>query len=295
MTERFHYTEEQRQALREDVFARLEAGVASIQDTDSFQRYLAVQAKFHNYSANNVALILAQKPDASAIASFRRWKELGRSVKRGERGIRILAPLFGKDAATGEQVVRGFIPVPVFDLSQTEGRPLPQPLTPLLLEGDGGGAFFDALLDYAQGCGVRVRLMRHALELGSLDANGDYSPRTNQIRLRPNPMRQMAKTLAHELSHFVHITVVGEESEHREERETVAEGSAYVVAHHFGLDTGAYSFPYIAHWTKNRERLGAQLGVIQKVSSAIIDGIALRREAQARAAQEGDQPPCSAG
>lgn len=272
MPERFRSTPEQRQHLRDEVFRRLEEGVASIQDSESFARYLALQAKFHHYSAHNVALILAQLPDATIVASFRRWQEdFERHVRKGEKGIRILAPTFGKDEGTGDAVLRGFVPVPVFDVSQTEGKPIPEPARPLTLEGHEGGELFDTLLTYAQTERVHVRLARGRLELG--DANGDYNPRSREVRLKANPMRQMAKTVAHELSHHVHLTYLGAESTDRGERETVAEGSAFVVAHHFGLETGAYSFPYIAGWARNRERLVQQLDVIHRVSVRIIDAL----------------------
>jgi hypothetical protein len=255
----------------EAVLARLEAAVGAIQDSESFQQYLAVQARFPRYSWANVALILSQRPDATAVAGFRTWQELDRFVKRGEHGIRILAPRFRKDAESDERTLTGFFPVSVFDLSQTEGRPLPSVEVPRL-EGEEGGRLFETALAFANDHHVRVRLGTEQ-DLGAPDINGLYDPTRGEIRVRSNPMPQMAKTLLHELSHYVHIKHIGEESENQEERETVAEGSAYVVAQHFGLETGQYSFPYIAAWAKQRERLTGQLGVIQRVASVLIDGM----------------------
>jgi hypothetical protein len=272
MSEAYHYSVDQRQAIRDEVFHKLEEGVASIQDSESFAQFLSVQAKFHHYSPYNVALILAQRPDATHVASFRKWEQdFHRRVKKGEKAIRILAPTFGKDEETGEQVLKSFIPVPVFDISSTEGKPLPEPEVPLLLEGSEGGSIFEALMDYAESERVHVRMPRARLELAG--ANGDYNPRSREIRIAPNPMKQMAKTLAHELSHHVHITQIGAEAEDRGERETVAEGSAYVVMAHFGIDSGQYTFPYVAGWSKNRERLMNQLKVIHQVSERIINAL----------------------
>lgn len=266
------YSPEERKAIRDDVFTKLETGVCSIQDSESFQKYLSVQAKFHHYSWSNSMLILMQRPDASLIAPLRKWNEMGRRVIKGERGIRILAPSISKDEETGEKTLKGFVPVAVWDVTQTEGEPLPEPKIPKLLEGDAGGTLFDALLEYAGHEMVQVRLLHHAREL-HIGANGEYRPRTRQIRLRPNPMSQMTKTLAHELSHHVHIQYFGTESDSRSERETVAEASAYVVSQYFGLDSGDYSFPYLAGWAANRDQLKSQLSLIQKVSSRIIDGL----------------------
>src|ERR1700747_988330 len=96
MERRYHSSPEQAKRNRDEVFARLEQAVGAIQDSESFQAYLRMQAKFHRYSPNNVVLILAQRPDASVVAGYNRWLELHRYVKKGEKAIKILAPMSKK-------------------------------------------------------------------------------------------------------------------------------------------------------------------------------------------------------
>lgn len=264
---------EQGSALRDDLLQRLEQAIGEIHDSESFRRYLDVQSRFHRYSYGNVALILSQRPDATTVAGYNRWLTLHRYVRKGEKGIRILAPMTRKDEAeeggSTERRQLFFRAVSVFDVSQTEGEPLPEITVPLLTGEDGGGVM-DGLLDLAVQEGVEVRLSRGELPAA---AAGAYWPGEQKIRVRAAPMRQMTKTLAHELAHHVHLTRFGQESGQREERETVAEASAYVICGHFGLDTGERSFPYVATWAKDAATLKGALQSIQRVSAVIIDGV----------------------
>src|SRR3954464_9143746 len=118
---------------------QLERSVEAIQDSDTFRAYLTAQARFHNYSWGNVLLILGQRPDASRVAGYRTWQSLGRQVRRGEKAIRIIAPAYYKkkerDEQTGEDTERQvtfFRGVSVFDVSQTDGAPLPEIPVPVL-------------------------------------------------------------------------------------------------------------------------------------------------------------------
>lgn len=254
-----------------DVFARLEQAVGEIHDSDSFRRYLDVQSRFHRYSWRNVALILSQRSDATAVAGYQAWLKLHRYVRRGEHGITIIVPMSKKlPRADGEDERRLFFGTgTVFDIAQTEGEPLPEVAVPLL-EGEDGGPLMDRLLELAQREGVHVGLDRGELP-GA--AAGAYWPGERKIHLRVGPMRQMSKTLAHELAHHVHLTRFGQESHRPEERETVAESAAYVVCQHFGLDSGERSFPYVALWSKERGVFQEALSSIQRVSAAIIDAL----------------------
>jgi hypothetical protein len=272
MERRSHSSPEYAQQQRDEVFTRLEQAVGAIQDSESFQAYLSMQAKFHHYSPNNVALILWQYPEASMVAGYNRWLELHRFVRRGEKAIKILAPMTKREELDdgSEQVHRFFRPVSVFDVSQTDGEPLPTLSVPTL-EGEEGPDVFDKGLALAQSQSVRIRLARPGEFPDS--RHGDYAPRELLVRLRVNPTPQMAKTTLHELGHHYHLMMFGGESAVREERETVAEGVAFVVAHHLGLATGDYSFGYIASWALDKPMLKQQLGNIQKVSAAMIDGI----------------------
>ena len=111
--------------------ATLERGIDGILDSQSFADYLATMARFHHYSAGNILLIHLQQPDATQVAGYQRWKQLGRQVKLGEKGIKILVPHARKvsDEETDEEqvIVRSFGLGSVFDISQTEGKPLPEP------------------------------------------------------------------------------------------------------------------------------------------------------------------------
>src|SRR6266568_4330827 len=141
------YTPEERTDVRntrlQEAHARLDAGVAELlADGSAWRHWLDVQARMHRYSFNNVVLIMSQCPEASLIFGFRDWSKYGRSVRKGERAIWILAPFTGKrdeQDAGGNETTRKFTyfrPVPVFDVLQTEGDALEQPPAPIPLEGD---------------------------------------------------------------------------------------------------------------------------------------------------------------
>jgi len=254
-----------------DVLARLEQAIGEIHDSETFRRYLEVQAKFYRYSWRNVALILSQRPESTHVAGYNAWLKLHRYVRQGEHGIKIIVPMTKKQVnAEGEDEQRLFFGTgTVFDLSQTDGEPLPEVAVPIL-EGEEGGPLMDQLLELAQREHVQVGLDRGELPA---EAAGAYWPGDRKIRVRPAPMRQMSKTLAHEMAHHVHLTRIGQESSSREERETVAESSAYVVCQHFGVDSGERSFPYVALWAQDRAVFQEALSSIQRVSATIIDAL----------------------
>jgi antirestriction protein ArdC len=259
---------------------RLTEAIAAIHDSDGFRRYLAVQARFHTYSWANAALIMAQRPDATRVAGFRKWQELGRQVRKGEHGIGILVPHFRKqqDPDGGDEVSKltGFGVGRVFDIAQTDGEPLPEVPVPRL-EGEQGRALWDDLRQIAEVDRIRVRTLLPS-QMPSDETMGYYIPSKREIHVAEYGQRQMTKTLAHELAHHFHLSFEGEEATERAERETVAESVAFVAAAHYGLDTGERSFPYIAVWAQNQERFRAQLGVIQRLSARLIDAVDLVRE-----------------
>ncbi len=225
--------------------AELEQGVARLVDSERWRAHLEVQSRFHHYSFGNVALIGQQRPDATRVAGFRAWQALGRSVRRGERAIWILAPLLAtrsldEDAEEGQgaRIVRGFKAVPVFDVSQTDGAPLPSVCEQL--DGDdplGAYRYLEQI-----GATVGFRIEEHELESGT---NGDCSHAKRLIRVeRRNAPAQRAKTLAHELAH----ALLHEHFVDRGVAELEAESVAYVVCRSLGLDTSEYSFGYVALW-----------------------------------------------
>ncbi len=233
----------------------LAAALSSFTSSREWEEYLRVQAKFHSYSFRNAILIAAQFPQATKVAGYRRWRELDRQVVRGARAIRIVAPIVAGDGA-----LAGFRTVAVFDISQTTGSPLPQPVS--LLSGDDPEGLCAALVSCASKLGF-------AVEFGSLPSgvNGVCSHAKSLIRIESrNPRLHQAKTLAHELAHACL---------HREPgvavrtAEIEAESVAYVVCSHFGVDSASFSLGYISDWAgRGAEAAEAVLVVGERVQQA---------------------------
>ena len=238
-----------------EVHDRLVSAVATMVSGADWQRLLDLGRRFHTYSPNNVWLILAQCTDATQVGGFATWRSIGRHVRKGEKGIAILAPVVARrresdtDGASEEaggptRVLRGFRVVHVFDVSQTEGEPLPEVERPALLDGDAPGALWDALAAQVGAAGFE-------LSRGDCDgANGctDFAARTVRVRADVAPA-QAAKTLAHELAH-VRLHDGGDHAVRcRGRAEVEAESVAYLVCSAAGLDSDDYSFPYVAHWS----------------------------------------------
>ena len=224
---------------------QLEKAVEGIQDSNAFRSYLTAQARFHHYSWGNVLLILGQKNDATRVAGYRTWQSLDRQVKKGEKAIRIIAPAYYKkkerDEQTGEDVekqVPFFRSASVFDVSQTDGAPLPEIPVPVL-DSEAGSELYVQLEGVALTEGLRVTIGHEAF-MQRPQMMGFYEPANRAIYLREAAQLQKTKTLAHELAHhFAEHKVSGPESE------TEAEAVSYVVLAHHGLDSGERSFPYV--------------------------------------------------
>jgi len=250
---------------------QLEKAVEGIQDSNAFRSYLTAQARFHHYSWGNVLLILGQKNDATRVAGYRTWQSLDRQVKKGEKAIRIIAPAYYKkkerDEQTGEDVekqVPFFRSASVFDVSQTDGAPLPEIPVPVL-DSEAGSELYVQLEGVALTEGLRVTIGHEAF-MQRPQMMGFYEPANRAIYLREAAQLQKTKTLAHELAHhFAEHKVSGPESE------TEAEAVSYVVLAHHGLDSGERSFAYIATWSKDKAVLKTALAAIQTVSTTIID------------------------
>lgn len=280
------------QQKRQDALDRLTQGIEQLLESGDWQRYLQIQAKFHKYSFNNCLLIGSQRPDASQVAGFQTWKQMGRHVKKGERGIFILAPLVRSieqpvdDGSTvAIRALSGFRTVSVFDIEQTEGEPLPEVAG--RLQGDDQG-LFSLLEAFATNKGIPVSVTKIA-------ANGicQYSqgkPVEIAINVNLAPLHR-AKTLAHELAHAL-LHNPQEYGEHRGDNELEAESTAYVVLNHFGFDSASYSLGYVAHWQKSAgedkegtlEQLRASAQAIHKASQEVIDWIESHHETASIAA-----------
>ncbi len=221
---------------------RLEAGVSALLSSGQWKAALEAQRRFHHYSFRNVLLIHAQCPEATRVAGYQVWKSLGRQVKKGEKGLCILAPMVGKDAE-GEKALRGFRNAFAFDVAQTEGDDLPE--TPPLVQLEGEMTYLSTLL-----CRLETWLENQNITLEyrvlPQGAQGVYESRAHRITvsstLSPNAS---FKTLIHETAH----ALLHRDATERVQAELEAESCAYLVCAELGLDTGSYSFAYLADWT----------------------------------------------
>lgn len=261
----------------------LEAGIKKLTSSDEWTRFLRAQALFHDYSFSNTLLIVNQRPDATRVAGFKTWEKLGRFVRKGEKALWILAPRFytkaerqqdedqGDDEQSDERKVAYFRPVPVFDISQTDGEPLPAVVTKL--DGDDDDGFFDRLRTYSEsrGCPVTVDAIASRV-------NGYFSPADNRIVIAEglSPV-QACKTLAHEIAHSLLHNEIEVYRAHRADCELEAESVAFIVLNHAGIDSGAYSFGYVTTWQGGHKdalkALRACAGRIQWAAKTIIEGV----------------------
>ena len=283
-----------------EITDRLEQGITELFESERYKEYLRVMSKFHNYSFNNTLLIAMQKPDASLVAGFSAWKNnFGRNVMKGQKGIKIIAPspfkikqeiektdprtgkpVIGKDGkpVTEEKEIQipAYKVVSVFDVSQTEGKELP-----------------DIAVDELTGSVERYQDFFAALEKTSPvpvgfeqipgGSHGYYHLEDKRIAIQEGMSElQTLKTVIHEIAHAkLHdIDLNAPENEQkprvdRRTREVEAESVAYTVCQHYGLDTSDYSFGYVAGWSSGKEltELKGSLETIRKAAAEIINSI----------------------
>ena len=283
-----------------EITDRLEQGITELFDSERYKEYLRVMSKFHNYSFNNTLLIAMQKPDASLIAGFTAWKnQFQRNVKKGEKGIKIIAPspfkikqetekidpqtqkpVIGRDGKPVTEEKEITIPaykvVSVFDVSQTEGKELPD-IAVDALTGDVEqySDFFAALEKTSP-----VPIGFEKIEGG---AHGYYHLEDKRIALDEGMSElQTLKTAIHEIAHAklhdIDLNAPKDEQQPRVDRRTrevEAESVAYTVCQHYGLDTSDYSFGYVAGWSSGRElaELKNSLETIRSAAADIINSI----------------------
>lgn len=275
------------------ILKSLETGVENIFTGDKYAQYLQTMSKFHRYSFNNTLLIAMQRPDATLVTGYRNWQSMGRQVKKGEKGITILAPapikrkreqeildqnrkpLLDADGKPRteevEVVIPRFKPTTVFDISQTDGEPIetlaPEELTEAVADYD---LFMEAITAVSP---VPIRFDEIAGE-----AKGYYHSGDKEIVIQKGMSEsQTIKTAIHETGHArLHDKDIMEKQGIEKDRltkEVEAESVAYCVCSAFGVDTSEYSFPYIAGWSSNRDmkELKASMDIIRKTAGEMID------------------------
>jgi antirestriction protein ArdC len=251
-----------------ELIDQLTEGIANLTSSTQWQDYLNFQSRFHRYSFGNVLLIALQCPDATRVAGFNGWKKSNRFVRKGEKAIWILAPLVYKnpeaEEGEGDRVIRGFKFVPVFDADQTDGEELPTVCA--RIDGDDTAGHYAQLVTVAESLGFTVE--DH--EFGGA-TNGDCSHCDHRIRVEThNTGAQRVKTLAHEIAH----ALLHESFESRALAELEAESVAYVVCRSLGIDSGDYSFGYVATWAGGGDEaitgIKASCERIQKSAATIL-------------------------
>ena len=284
----------------QEITDKLEEGLKELFESEKYKAYLSTMSKFHNYSFNNTLLIAMQKPEATLVAGYKAWqKNFERHVNKGEKAIRILAPAPYKikeerdklDPVTGEMMfdengmpqkeqvevtIPAFRAVSVFDVSQTDGKPIPKlEAQELLSTVEGYEDFVQALMNVAP------------VPIGFEDIPGDskgyFHTEEKRIAVQENMSEsQTLKTMVHEVAHsMLHNKEINRDDlmeapvKDRNTKEVEAESVAYTVCQHFGIDTSDYSFGYIAGWSsgKDMKELKSSLDTIRKTASELITGI----------------------
>jgi len=280
-------------------YARLNQLLDEFYDSDRWKDYLSFAARFHRYSPYNQWLIYAQRPNATFVAGYKKWLEMGRHVMRGERGIAIWAPYTvtvereveetdedGNTVRVTRQVPETrFKVVTVFDVSQTEGDPLPTLGPEHQIEGDRHQALFERLRRVVER-NHRIQILPEEEMRG---ARGFFRPSTGEIALSAsNSVNQNAKTLVHEYAHaLLHSNPVGR-SLPAEQKEVEAEAVAFIVCEAFGFDTSEYSVGYVGAYNHDdKRRIRQSVERITRTAGKIIEEI--ERESLAEAERNARQ------
>ena len=263
--------DERLEALHEQLVAK----TAALTTSEGWTAYLEFAAKFHNYSLNNLLLILCQRPDATRVAAYRKWQSLGRQVRKGEKSIGIFAPMVRKsEDADGKErrYVSGFRIVSVFDVSQTDGDALPEDVTrPTLLAGEAPEGLWESLASVVTDHGYTLRL--GPSEHGE---NGYTRPSDSLIQITEGlSPAQSCKTLAHEIGHMLlhceDATLCADALAHRNVAEVEAESIAHLIMAEHGIASDAYTLPYVAGWSDGKsEVVAATADRVLKTSRAIL-------------------------
>jgi len=248
----------------EELVAALQAG-----QSEALAAYLKAIGRFHRYSLHNVLLIASQRPNASYVAGFRTWNELGRFVKKGEKGIMILAPIVRRktddqeDCEETSHSIKGFSAAHVFDISQTDGQALPQTGVVTGQPREYG----ERLRQFASAQGISVEYSTEIAPARGMSSGG-------RITLLPGQSgAEEFSTLAHELAHELLHRGHRRASTSKRVRETEAEATAFVVCHAVGLETGSAASDYIQLWNGDVQVLTESLGYIRQAASQMLGAL----------------------
>jgi len=269
--------QQKQQTAKEAIAANVQALIEQLEQghSEGLTAYLTAMGRFHNYSFGNILEIARQRPDAQRVAGLYAWNQLGRKVKKGERGIRILAPVIGvkrkrdaeaeKDIRTQNQAVLvGFRSAYVFDVSQTEGKEIPE-----LSERVTGnvGEYRERLVDFILAQGIQLEFKESIAPALGMSYGGKIAILPGQ-----SPAEEFS-TLVHEASHELLHKAERRTATTKTVRETEAEAIAFVVGRTIGLDTGRASADYIHLYHGNAALLTESLEVIQKTSAVILSAL----------------------
>ena len=288
-----------------EIVDSIENGIKELFESDKYRQYLSTMSRFHRYSVNNTMLIYMQRPDATHVAGFNKWRDqFGRNVKKGEKGIKIIAPTPYKKKieeikrdpdtkaplldADGNAIMEEkevkipmYKPVAVFDVSQTEGKPLPQ----LAADLSGNVQQYEIFMEALR----RASPVPMEVKPVARDTDGFFSIREQSITIRAGMSEvQTVCAAIHEIAHaklhnYEHMTALADDGEtllvpgekSRNTEEVEAESISYAVCQYYGIETGENSFGYIATWSQGKElkELRASLETINKTASELITDI----------------------
>ena len=256
----------------DELTEQIRAGVERVSSGEQWKQFLQFASSFHTYSGRNQLLMFMQKPNLTQVAGYNRWKKLGRQVRKGEKGLRILAPVtasrpydrdgrlidtadldsYRKSEVRWLRKMVGVKPTSVFDVAQTDGDPLPEPPSGQLLQGAAPEGMWESLVEIAEDNGFTVEKRDLQGQGSSAEGYTSFNERLIVVRDGTDDAEAVA-TLTHEVGHMLmHEPTVETDVQafllHRGQREVEAESFTYIVAAKHGLDTSGYSFEYVNGW-----------------------------------------------
>lgn len=270
-------------AWKKQLIDDAEKKILALTNSEKFKAYLQVLSKFHQYSQRNVELIFSQNPQATQLAGFKKWAtNFDRHVKKGSKAIRVCAPMVKKLTQAekerlktdDDRIVTGYRFIPVFDISQTTGKPMLSArdfVQDKLTEHENVTALYEALKDNLIKK-TSLKITERPLVEGEM--KGYFNPKTNEIVINQSEQDSAfkLKTLYHEYAHS-QLHGLNAEFQHRvrEYQETQAEAVAYVAMQNIGIDTGSYSLGYVATWAQDQKMIHEALGEVHQVSNKVIE------------------------